>query len=242
VESGEWKTESCRGIVLSIILLSTLLCPLSTRCQNMPHEAGLYVAFGGHLPLVTTNDANRGFYTNPTIEHGYYSFVTNGVQSLSVFAEHVSETRSWHGIWSVPTSAGVPPSFPADVDESLQMTTVGLETIRTLISESDFRFGAGLGVAYGLGGATADVRDSASHQLTHYSSQTAWNALLLEFMLRAKYTIAMVNHKEIAIVAEGRYWGFPAIGPIGEAGSAYNGPALRALSELGYLAGVSVGF
>jgi hypothetical protein len=208
----------------------------------MPHEAGLYVAFGGQKALVKVSDANRGFYTNPAIEHAFYSFTTNGIQSLSVFAEHVSETRPWHGLWSNPTNAGISHTFIADVDESLQMTTIGLETVRTLISESDFRFGAGLGVAYGLGGASADVRDSATHTLAHYASHAAWNALMLEFMLRAKYTISMVDKKEIALVAEARYWGFPAMGPIGEAGSSYNGPGLRALSELGYLAGVSIGF
>jgi hypothetical protein len=230
----------CR--VAAILLLYTLYPIPYTLAQNMPHEAGLYVAIGGQKPVIASSDQNRGFYTAPTIEHAYYSFLTNGVQSLAVFAEHVGETRSWHGIWTVLTSAGIAPTFPADVDESLQMTTIGLETIRTLISESDFRLGAGLGVGYGLGGASADVRDSNSHHLTHYASENAWNALLLEFMLHIKYSIAMVGRYEIAFHAEGRYWGFPAMGPIGSAAGAYNGPGLRALSELGYLAGVSIGF
>src|ERR1051325_2498556 len=84
--------------VLSFILHPSSLI-LSASAQNMPHEAGVYVAFNGHKPLVSANEDNRGFYTNPTIEHVYYSFLTNGVQSLSVFAEHVSETRHWSGKW-----------------------------------------------------------------------------------------------------------------------------------------------
>lgn len=229
----------CR--VATLLLAFYTLNPIpAALAQNMPHEAGLYVAFNGHLTLVKTSDVNRGFYTNPTIEHGYYSFATNGIQSLSIFAEHVNETRSWQGPWTDYGLNGHTTNYVAIVDESLQLTTIGLETIRTLISESGFRFGVGLGVGYGLGGATANV--DTSGKISHYSSAATWNALLLEFMLRAKYTIADFKRYEIAIVAEGRYWGFPAMGPIGQAGAAYNGPGLRALSELGYLAGVSVGF
>jgi hypothetical protein len=223
----------------AFFLLYTLYPIPSTLAQNMPHEAGVYVAFNGHKPLVKTNDVNRGFYTNPTIEHVYYSFLTNGVQSLSVFAEHVSETRSWHGIWTDVSSRN-PKSYAADVDESLQMTTIGLETVRTLISISDFRFGAGLGVGYGLGGASADV--DTSGKIAHYSSEPTWNALLLEFMLRMKYSVVYIHGTEIALVAEARYWGFPTMGPLSTTNTAYNGPGLRALSELGYLAGVSIGF
>src|ERR1035437_592728 len=109
--------------------LSTILYPLSTtRGQNMPHEAGFLFAANGQASLVKANDVNRGFFTNPTIEHFYYSFVTNGVQSLSLFLEHVQETRGWNGMWTDPMLNGGSINFPAHVDEQLQMTTIGLET------------------------------------------------------------------------------------------------------------------
>jgi len=207
----------------------------------MPHEAGFSFAVNGHIPLISPDNVNRGFYTNPTIEHIYYSFLTNGLQSLSFFVEHVNETRGWSGVWSNPAFNGST-NFPADVSERLQMTTIGLETVRTLLSESGFRLGAGIGLGFGLGGATASVTNTKTGETETHSSFTTWDALLLTAQIRARYTLFTIGDEEIGIMLIGRYWGFPFIGPSGPSGVDYNGPDLRVLSEFGYLAGVSVGF
>ena len=231
--------------ILAILAAYSLLltCARSASSQNMPHEAGFLFAVNGQAPLITSDNVNRGFYTNPTIAHGYYSFLTNGLQSLSLFVEHVSERRGWSGIWSDRTSIeGGSANFQATVSERLQMTTIGLETVRTLISESGFRLGAGLGIGFGLGGASADVTNVLTAETTTHDSFATWDALLLTAQIRARYTIFTMGDAEIGVVLIGRYWGFPFIGPLGTSGVDYNGPDLRVLSEFGYLAGVSVGF
>ena len=207
----------------------------------MPQEVGLWLAVNGQKPLITPNEMNHGFFTNPTIEHLYYSFASNGVQSVSVFVEHVGETRNWNGEWAT-YSLGKNPNYPASVQEFLGMTTVGFETIRNFISEGGFRFGAGLGVGFGLGGTSANVRDSATGEQTTYSSATLWDAFFVDFFVRARYTVYTSSSYEVALELMGRYWSFPAIGPTGDGGNAYNGPGLRATSEIGYMAGIAVGF
>jgi hypothetical protein len=226
-----------------ILGLALILHPSSIiLAQNMPHEVGFWFAENGQKPLITPDEINHGFFTNPTIEHLYYSFATNGVQSVSFFVEHVNETRDyWNDAW--PTYAlGKNPTFPASVEESLDMTSIGFETLRNFISEGGFRLGAGLGVGFGLGGSSANVRDSVTGEQTNYSSATLWDALLVDFFIRARYSVYISDSYEIAIELMGRYWSFPAIGPVADGGNAYNGPGLRALSELGYMAGIAVGF
>ncbi|HEX5315926.1 MAG TPA: hypothetical protein VFX22_04670 [Candidatus Kapabacteria bacterium] len=228
-------------IVLTIVALSIIHYPLSTaNAQNMPHEAGFWFAANGQKPLIAPDDINRGFFTDPTIEHLYYTVATNGVQALSVFAEHVNETRSWKGIWTNFFFSGEK-NFPASVDENLNMTTLGLETIRNFISVSGFRVGVGLGIGYGLGGASATVRDSAG-TATQYSSATIWDAFFLTALARIRYSLIVTPTYDLGIMLMGRYWSFPAIGPVGSGGEAYNGPQLRAISELGYMAGIAIGF
>jgi hypothetical protein len=206
----------------------------------MPHEAGFWFAANGQKPLIAPNDINRGFFTNPTLEHLYYTLATNGVQALSLFAEHVDETQSWQGTWT-NFLFNRQRSFPASVDENLNMTTLGLETVRNFISASGFRFGIGLGIGYGLGGASASVRDSTGTS-TQYSSATIWDAVLITAFARIRYSILVTPAYDVGIMLMGRYWSFPAIGPVGTGGEAYNGPQLRAISELGYMAGIAIGF
>ncbi len=225
-----------RLFIASYFILHTSYLP----AQNMPREIGFWLAVNGQKPLIAPNDINRGFFTNPTIEHLYYSFASNGVQSASLFVEHLSETRDWSGMWANYGLGSKP--FPASVQESLGMTTIGFETLRNFISEGGFRFGAGLGVGYGLGGANANVRDSTTGAQTNYSSATLWDALLISVFVRARYSVYVTDSYEVAIMLMGRYWSFPAIGPIAPGGEAYNGPGLRAISELGYMAGIAVGF
>src|SRR5438105_15326576 len=133
-----------RLLLTSYLLLITsyvLADSVSVLAQNMPHEAGLLIAVNGQSPLIAASDVNRGFYTNPAIEHAYYSVLTNGIQSLALFGEHVQETRSWHGLWTDLKINGGSQNFLATVQERLQMTTIGLETVRTLVSEYGLRFG-----------------------------------------------------------------------------------------------------
>jgi len=229
------------GRVTFAFIFYTLYPIPQTLAQNMPHEIGFWFAENGQLPLIKPDDMNRGFFTNPTIEHLYFSFATNGVQNLSFFVEHINETQSWKGTWTNFVGNDHQVSFPASVDESLQMTTLGFETVRNLISESGLRIGAGLGVGFGLGGASASVKDTLGNQ-TSYSSATYWDALLVELLVRVRYSLIVTSSYDIGIMLQGRYWSFPAFGPVASGGQAYNGPALRGVSELGYLAGVSVGF
>jgi hypothetical protein len=226
-----------------ILWISLILHPSSLiLAQNMPHEIGFWFAANGQLPLIKPDDANRGFFTNPAIEHLYYSFATDGVQSVSFFVEHVNETRPWNGTWTNYLYNDRYDTIPkASVGESLQMTTIGIETVRNLISESGLRVGGGIGVGFGLGGASASVRDTNGNQ-TSYSSATAWDALLVELLVRVRYSLIVTSSYDIGIMLQGRYWSFPAFGPVASGGSSYNGPALRAVSEVGYLAGVSIGF
>ncbi|GEM_PF-2265668 len=233
---------NCKWIVVCLLAFFSLHSTFSTAvAQNMPHEAGFWLAVNGQMPLGSSDNINRGFFTNPTIEHLYYSFESNGVQSLAIFAEHVGETREWSGMWTNQGFNGSSHSFPATVNESLEMTTIGLETVRTLISENGFRLAGGLGLGYGLGDASAEVRDTSGN-VSNFSSAAVWDALLISVFIRAKYAIVVTPKYEISLMLEGRYWGFPAIGPVSSGGTAYNGPGLRAVNELGYLAGISIGF
>ena len=231
--------RKCRSLLITFIFL--LPAASLIRAQNMPHEAGLWIAVNGQKPLIAPDSGNRGFFTNPTIEHLYYQAATNGVQNLSVFLEHTSETRSWDGLWTNFYFNGGQKNVPASVDETLDMTTLGIETVRNLISESGFRFGVGLAIGYGLGGASANVRDT-SGTVTTYNSATLWNAFFLSGFARIRYSLLITSSYDLGIMLMGRYWSFPALGPVSSGGEAYNGPSLRAISELGYMAGISVGF
>ncbi len=208
----------------------------------MPHEAGMWLAFNGQKPLISSNEMNRGFFINPTIEHFYYSLGSNGLQSVSFFVEHIDETREWQGNWATYMSGKNAASYPASVQESIGLTTLGFETTRNVITLSDFRFGGGIGVGFGLGGTSANVFDSLTKENNSFSSSTLWEAFLVHVYLRARYTVYSTSNYEIALQLMGRYWSFPFLGPIGSGGEAYNGPSLRAVSELGYMAGIAVGF
>src|SRR5580693_521118 len=101
------KYEKGKYVVLQIFIASYIILHTSyLYAQNMPHEIGFWLAVNGQKPLISANETNRGFFTNPTIEHLYYSFASNGVQSVSVFVEHVNETRNWNGMWEDYASYG----------------------------------------------------------------------------------------------------------------------------------------
>jgi hypothetical protein len=226
-----------RNVLLTAYLL---LVTSQLFAQNTPREAGIWFAVNGQIPFVN-NSQSGGFFTNPTIEHAYYSFISNGVQSLAVFAEHVDETRERKQIWSDFFFPDKQVSYPATVTERLYMTTIGLETFRTLWTESDFRLAGGIGVGYGLGGATTDVHNDSTGVRHTEEVSGAEAGLLIFAALRVRYSVYTTPNYEVALALLGRYWSFPQIAPTSTARDAYNGRDTP-LSEFGYLAGISVGF
>ena len=124
--------------------------------QNSSHEIGVSLAYGGQAPFVSSGNNEAGFFRLPLIWNIRYQVATNFIQSLAIVIERVSETRNRDGLFKdIPNSAQNP--YNAEIAERLYITTLGFEGMRTLIRSSDFRIGIGVSLAYGFGGATADV-------------------------------------------------------------------------------------
>ena len=121
------------------------------------------------------------------------------------------------------------------------MTTLGLEGIRTLIRTDEFRLGIGISLGYGFGGATATVKKITDGSQQTFESCDTWNGFLVSTFIRARATVYTSSSLDIGITGSARLWGFPSISPLSECMTMYNGPALRSVFEIGYLAGVSVG-
>ncbi|MFI5264089.1 MAG: hypothetical protein ACHQM6_06210, partial [Candidatus Kapaibacterium sp.] len=162
------------------------------------------------------------------------------VQSLSVVLERVSEERTHSGLWSdIPNSLSVP--YNADIAETLSMTTLGLEGIRTLVRTDEFRVGIGISLGYGFGSATANVKKLIDGSQKIFESCDIWNGFLVSTFVRGRLTVYTTSSLDIGITGSFRVWGFPSISPLSECMDSYNGPPLRSVFEIGYLAGVSVG-
>jgi hypothetical protein len=226
--------SSCLGIIL--IVLTT-----GARAQNMPHEVGFWGAHQGQARLEAASEANRGFFQNVDIGHLYYSFVSNGVQSLAVFVESFGERRDREGVWTDINLGNLPVQYPARMSERIGLTIVGLETSRNVVTLGDLRFGGTLGIGYGFGGTDIDVTKLHTDSTAHYASAFDWQAFLLSFSLRVRYSVYITGSMDIGIVAGARYWGLPYLGPIATSTN-YNGPDLRNSNNVGYIAGIAVGF
>jgi hypothetical protein len=226
-----------KNLIFAASLASVLLRAEFAFAQHTPNDISVSVAFGGQSSLITEPN-NTHFYRDPFIGRIQAQLVSNGVQSLSAFIETATETETRTGIWAWQPS----PPFDATISENLHMTVLGLETIRTLISESGLRFGVGIGVGYGFGGAWVTTIDNATQTSTHSDSFNSWTGLYVTGLLRLRYSVYTKGSWDIGIILTGRYWGYPTIGPLSSPVDNYNGPDLRSLHELGYLAGVSVGF
>ena len=122
------------------------------------------------------------------------------------------------------------------------MTLLGIEAARTLLRFGDFRLELTLGAGYGLGSASADVRKITTGERKSFESCDIWHGVYLAGSLRGSYIIYQQEKYDIGLTASFRTWGFPTIGSFGDCKTSYNGPNFTALYEIGYLAGVSVGF
>jgi hypothetical protein len=206
--------------------------------QHTPREIGISFAYAGQSPFISSGNDNPQFFTKPLIWNIRYQVATNYVQSLSVVLEGVSEQRSYQGVWIFDP---VDPKYNAAVAERLTITTLGLEGIKTVIRTDLFRLGIGISLGYGFGGATAIVKKVTTGSRQTFESSDIWNGLLVSAFTRARLSVYTNNVIDIGITGTFRIWGFPTIAPLTESQSSYNGPSLRSVMEIGYLAGVSVG-
>ena len=169
-----------------------------------------------------------------------YQVATNYVQSLAVVLESISEKRSRIGLWNdFPNLANG--AYTADIAERLTMTTLGIEGIRTLIRTDEFRLGIGVSLGYGFGGATATVKNLTTNTEKTFESCDTWNGFLISTFVRGRFTVYTSNSLDIGVTGSARVWGFPSISPLTDCQSSYNGPSLRSIFEIGYLAGLSLG-
>lgn len=209
--------------------------------QHTKHDIGLQFAYGGQVPLLTADGNVQGFYKVPIIFNFRYQVATDYLNALSFTIEHINEERSRQGLWNDMPGSNAK-TYNANIAERLYITTLGLEGILTLLSDGTFRLGGGLGVGYGLGGATATVENIAEDKTKTFESCDTWNGFEVSAFLRARYTIYRNDDIDVGLNGTLRLWGFPYIGPLSDCQSSYNGPGFRSLLEFGYLAGISFGF
>ena len=208
--------------------------------QHTSREIGFSIAYAGQAPFVSSGNDQTNFFREPLIWNLRYQVATNFVQSLSVVLERVTEERSHEGLWNdFPNTSSQP--YDANIAERLSMTTLGLEGIRTLIRTDEFRIGIGISLGYGFGGATAMVIKIVDGSQKTFESCDIWNGLLASVFVRGRYTVYSNNSIDVGLTGSIRIWGFPSISPLSECMTMYNGPDLRSVFEIGYLAGISVG-
>ncbi len=227
-------------IGIRTFFIVTVLLTGSAEAQHTNQEIGISFAYAGQTPLFLSNNDPTGFFRQPLILNLRYQVATNYIQSLAIVIEHVNEQRTRTGLWNgIPSSSTG--AYNADIAERLYMTTLGLEGSRTFIRTDEFRLGVGISLGYGLGGATASVKKIADGTQQSFESEDVWNAFFISTFIRGRITIYTNNSFDIGITGSIRLWGFPSIGPLTVSQSTYNGPDLRSIFEVGYLAGVSVG-
>ncbi len=228
-----------RFIAIHTFFIASFILSDSAFAQHTNREIGFSFAYAGQAPFVASGNEQTNFFKQPLIWNLRYQVATNYVQSLSVVLERVSEQRTHAGLWSdLPNSATTP--YNAEIAERLSMTTLGLEGIRTLIRTDVFRLGLGISLGYGFGGATANVKNISTTEQKSFESCDTWSGFLISSFIRGRYTLFTNNSLDIGLTGSVRIWGFPSIAPISECLTMYNGPALRSVFEIGYLAGVSV--
>jgi len=219
-------------IVFFVLLSQPLLA------QHTPHEIGVSFAYAGQEPFIYSGNDDPKFFIKPLIWNLRYQVATNNVQSLSIVLEGVSEQRNYSGVWIYDPLA---PAYNANVAERMTMTTLGLEGIKTVIRTDEFRLGLGIGLGYGFGGATATVKKITDGSQQTFESTDTWSGFIVSAFMRMRFTVYTSNTLDIGITGSVRVWGFPSIAPLTDSETSYNGPMLRSVLEVGYLAGVSVG-
>jgi hypothetical protein len=230
-----------RTIETRLFLFLFLFLAAPVFAQNAKREAAFSFAYSGQVPIAKSEANIQNFFTNPLIFNLRYQVATDYVNALSMTIEHISEDHTRAGLWNdIPNASQG--AYNADITERLYMTTLGLEGIRTLVRTGDFRLGAGIGIAYGLGGATATVKKLTDGSVQTFESCDTWSGFEVSAFVRGRYTLYQSDKIDIGLTGALRFWGFPAIGPLSTCQSSYNGPDFRSLHEIGYLAGISVGF
>jgi hypothetical protein len=199
-------------------------------------------AIGGQLPITKDASVTSGFWGAPSMFNARFQVATDYITSASVFIEYITEGRERTDLWSDQPHTNDPPPYNSIIREELSMTVLGIEGSRTLLRFGDLRIAATVGAGYGLGTATAEVTKLSTGQKKQFESCDFWHGLYINASLRPRYTIYHEDRFDIGLTAAVRAWGFPTIGPFGDCVTSYNGPALTARYEIGYLAGVSVGF
>jgi hypothetical protein len=226
----------------TLSVLVVLLFSITAYSQHSKREFAVSFAAAGQHPIAITGDDRSGFWRKPIILNLRYQVATDYVTSASLFLEYIGETRTRRDLWSDSPNALDPPPYNADITESLSMTVLGLQGARTLLRFGDFRLAFTLGAGYGLGSASADVRKIATGQTKSFESCDIWHGVYLAGSLRTSYTVYQAEKYDIGLTASLRTWGFTTIGSFGDCLTSYNGPNFTALYEIGYLAGVSIGF
>lgn len=233
------KIRRCAFLIVHCTLI---IVHCSARAQHAKREVALSFAAAGQFPIGTTGDERSGFWREPLILNLRFQVATNYITSASLFLERIGETRTRTDIWSDAPNASLPPPYNASITEQLTMTLFGLEGARTLVRSGDFRLAVAVAAGYGLGSAKADVERLTTGEKKSFESCDIWHGVYLGLSLRGRYTIYQEDDYDIGLTASVRTWGFPTIGPFGDCISSYNGPDFRALYEIGYLAGISIGF
>ena len=233
---------SSRWFALFIVPCTLIILHSDTVAQHAKREVALSFAAAGQLPIGVTGDERSGFWREPLILNLRFQVATDYVTSASLFLERIGETRTRTDLWSDAPNSSQPPPYNAEIAEQLTMTFFGVEGARTLVRSGDFRLAAAVGAGYGLGSAKADVVRLTSGEKKSFESCDLWHGVFLSLSLRGRYTIYQGEDYDVGLTGSVRTWGFPTIGPFGDCITSYNGPDFRALYEIGYLAGISIGF
>ncbi|HYM20574.1 MAG TPA: hypothetical protein VEW28_06180 [Candidatus Kapabacteria bacterium] len=226
-------TISRRLVGITMLFVTSI----SSYAQHTKYDFSASFAYGGQDPFITSGSAR--YFSKPTIWNIRCQVATNFVQSVSIVLEHAVETRSREGLWNLGTTLSS--AYNANISESLSMTSLYVEMIRTIVRTDIFRIGIGADLGYGFGGATANVKRINDHSTTSYDNDSPWTSFFLGALIRARLTIVDTDDLDIGLTATGRYWALPTLGPISHSAGVYNGPDIASTHEIGYLAGVSVG-
>lgn len=208
--------------------------------QHTRYEFGASFAAGGQYAFIS--DGDGVFFGTPFIWNLRAQLGTNYIQSISAVLERVSQTSSRQGLWSPSGSlVDVTDPYNANITEHLAMYALYVETIRTIARSDLFRLGIGLAFGYALGSADATAERLTDHSTRSYDGSSPWTSFYLGAFTRARITVIDNETMDIGLTATARYWAMPTLGPVAVSVNSYNGPNVRAVHEVGYLAGVSVG-
>lgn len=226
-----------RLVVVAVLFLTAASTVLA---QHTPSEFGASFAYGGQYPFIA--DGNANFFTTASLWNIRAQLATNYIQSYSAVLERIGQTSTRQGLWS-PGSGFVNSitAYNADISEHLALYALYVETNRTIVRTDKFRVGLGLCFGYALGSADASVKSITEKTTKTYDGDAPWTSFYFSIFSRARLTVYETRKLDIALTGTLRYWGLPTLGPLAVSANNYNGPNIRALHELGYLGGISVG-